>query len=72
MIVGLNGVAGSGKDTAALALMAMGYERRSFADPMRTGLLGINPLHATFDQRGYYVGTIDGTTPYGTIINAGA
>ena len=44
MLVGLTGFAGSGKDTAAQALLNVGYQRRAFADPMRKGLLGVNPL----------------------------
>ena len=42
-VVGLTGYAGSGKDTAAEALIEIGYTRLAFADPMREGLLGINP-----------------------------
>ena len=33
-VVGLIGTRGSGKDTAALALLAMGWERVAFADPL--------------------------------------
>ena len=43
MIVGLTGFAGSGKDTAAQVLIDGGFERRAFADPLREGLLGIDP-----------------------------
>ena len=43
MLVGITGYAGSGKDTAALALLNNGFERRAFADPLRAGLLGIDP-----------------------------
>jgi hypothetical protein len=43
MLVGITGFAGSGKDTAALALLDIGWERRAFADPLRTGLLGCDP-----------------------------
>ena len=42
-IVGLTGYAGSGKDTAAQGLIDIGYTRLAFADPMRDGLLAINP-----------------------------
>lgn len=42
--LGLTGYAGSGKDTAAEALLAIGWERRAFADPLRTGLLGVDPI----------------------------
>lgn len=34
-IVGLAGYAGSGKDTAASALIGIGYQRRAFADPLK-------------------------------------
>ena len=34
-IIGISGFAGSGKDTAGLALAELGWERRSFADPLR-------------------------------------
>jgi hypothetical protein len=43
MLVGITGFAGSGKDTAAQALLNQGYERRAFADPLRIGLLGVDP-----------------------------
>jgi hypothetical protein len=35
MIIGLAGFAGAGKDTAAEALIAAGWERRAFADPLK-------------------------------------
>lgn len=45
MILGLTGLAGCGKDTAANHLVAhRGYERRAFADPMRTALYALDPL----------------------------
>lgn len=44
MLVGITGFAGSGKDTAAQALLDIGWERRAFADPMRDGLLGVDPI----------------------------
>lgn len=43
MLVGITGFAGSGKDTAAQTLIDAGFERRAFADPLRTGLLALNP-----------------------------
>ena len=44
MLVGLTGFAGSGKDTAAQALLDNGFDSRAFAGPLRTGLLGVDPL----------------------------
>jgi hypothetical protein len=44
VIVGLSGYAGAGKDTAAEALIALGYTRVSFADKIREVMLGINML----------------------------
>jgi hypothetical protein len=44
MIVGLTGFAQSGKDTAAKALLDIGYERRAFADPLRECLYVLNPI----------------------------
>lgn len=38
MIVGFNGKAGSGKDTAAQALIDLGWFKYSFAQPIRDGL----------------------------------
>jgi hypothetical protein len=35
MIVGLSGYAGAGKSTAATELVAMGYQRRKFAAPLK-------------------------------------
>jgi hypothetical protein len=34
-IIGISGYAGAGKDTAGLALLKLGYVKRSFADPLR-------------------------------------
>lgn len=42
--IGLIGYAGSGKDTVAAYLMRHGYTRVAFADPVRSVLLGVNPL----------------------------
>lgn len=49
--IGLTGYAGSGKDTAAEALLAIGWERRAFADPLRDGLLALDPLVCVGDGR---------------------
>lgn len=43
MIIGLTGHAGSGKDEAAKALVALGWTRLAFADPMRAALLALDP-----------------------------
>lgn len=42
-IVGLTGVARSGKDTAAAALVARGWQRVAFADAVRDVALGADP-----------------------------
>ncbi len=42
--VGLAGFKGSGKDTAAKALMDRGYQRAAFADPLRDMALAIDPV----------------------------
>ena len=48
MIIGLAGAARSGKDTAGAYFVARhGYERRSFADAVRTAALAIDPYVAT-------------------------
>ncbi len=44
MLVGLTGYAGSGKDTAALGLIEDGWERISFAEPLRQMLLVLDPM----------------------------
>ena len=44
MLVGLTGYAGAGKDTAAAGLIADGWKRMSFAEPIRQMLLVLNPL----------------------------
>ena len=41
--LGFTGYAGSGKDTAAQGLIDIGWKRRAFADPLRTGLIGCDP-----------------------------
>lgn len=44
MILGMAGLARSGKDTAAAHLIAAhGYERRAFADPIRSALYALDP-----------------------------
>lgn len=45
-IVGLNGFAGAGKDTAAAGLLEDGWTRVSFADKLREFLYALNPLVA--------------------------
>jgi hypothetical protein len=55
--LGLTGYAGAGKDTAAEALLKIGWERRAFADPLREGLLGCDPIvtawaHVEYDDAG--------------------
>lgn len=42
-LVGLTGLAGSGKDTAAEALVAAGWKRDAFADRMRVAVLALDP-----------------------------
>lgn len=43
-LVALSGYAGAGKDTAALALLADGWTRASFADKLREVALAVDPL----------------------------
>jgi hypothetical protein len=43
MIVGIAGYAGSGKDTAAAALTALGFRQDSLAAPLKAMALDINP-----------------------------
>lgn len=43
-LIGLTGVAGAGKDTAAQTLIDQGWVRVSFADPLREMLLALDPL----------------------------
>jgi hypothetical protein len=42
-LIGLCGMAGSGKDEAARALVANGWRRDAFADRMRTAMLALDP-----------------------------
>lgn len=51
-LIGLCGPAGSGKDEAAKALTACGWERVSFADPLRKMCLAIDPLIEPWNDRG--------------------
>lgn len=43
-VIGLSGLKGCGKDTAALALIEMGWTRVAFADPLREMLWTLNPV----------------------------
>ncbi len=43
MIVGIAGYAGSGKDTAAAALVALGWRKDSLAAPLKAMALDLNP-----------------------------
>ncbi|MFE2171890.1 hypothetical protein [Kitasatospora sp. NPDC059462] len=43
-IVGLAGLARSGKDSAAAALVEAGWTRRAFADPLKRMLYALDPL----------------------------
>lgn len=43
-IVGLTGYAGAGKDAAAAGLVAAGWTRQAFADPVRSMALAIDPI----------------------------
>ena len=52
MILGLGHCARSGKDTAADALVADGWRKLSFADPVRAMTLAANPLIAALVDRG--------------------
>jgi hypothetical protein len=42
-VIGLCGAARCGKDTAADSLIRRGWKKMAFADPVRWGLLGVNP-----------------------------
>lgn len=43
-LIGLTGHAGAGKDAAAAGLVAGGWTRQAFADPVRSMALAIDPL----------------------------
>lgn len=53
-VIGLHGVARSGKDTTAGFLAEYGYERLAFADALRNGLYALNPIVGA-DNRGRLV-----------------
>jgi hypothetical protein len=50
MLIGLMGYAGSGKDTVANELIARGWERRAFADALRSVALETNPIVTHIDH----------------------
>ena len=53
MLFGFCGYAGAGKDTlAALLIRHNNFERRAFADPMRTMLYHMNPLVVSYTESG--------------------
>jgi len=43
-IIGLSGFPGSGKDTAAEALLYRGWKRLAFGDKLKQGAIGIDPI----------------------------
>lgn len=43
-LIGLSGYAGAGKDEVAKILAPRGWERASFADPLRAALYALNPM----------------------------
>ena len=47
-IIGFCGYAQSGKDAAASMLVALGWERRAFADPLKEVALAMNPMVGDF------------------------
>lgn len=56
-LVGLTGYATAGKDAAAAGLVAAGWKRQAFADPVRSMALAINPW--ILDEYGDRLGTIE-------------
>jgi hypothetical protein len=53
MIIGLTGLAGSGKSTAAEYLVeSHGFERRNFAGPLKKMLYTLDPILGTVNGRG--------------------
>lgn len=52
-LIGLNGVAQSGKDSAAKFLIELGWKRIAFADAVREAALAINPIVFDYDDDGY-------------------
>lgn len=59
LLVGLSGYARSGKDTAAAALSDLGFERRAFADTVKTSLYRLNPLVPDGDEYGRLSTVVD-------------
>jgi len=51
-VIGLCGYAGSGKDTAAQGLIELGWQRVSFADPIREMALAIDPWIEPWNNSG--------------------
>ncbi len=49
LLIGLSGYARSGKDTAAAALLARGWQRKAFGDKLREFLYALNPVVPTSD-----------------------
>lgn len=56
MIIALNGFARSGKDTAAKFLVDKGFKKLSFAEPVRQGLLAMNPIVDVITTRTSFFG----------------
>lgn len=50
-VIGLSGLKGCGKDTAAQVLIEDGWTRLAFADPLRQMLYTLNPLIGDLDGR---------------------
>jgi hypothetical protein len=50
-LIGLVGEYGSGKDTAALGLTALGWKRLAFAEPLREALVALDPYIDTGEVR---------------------
>jgi len=50
-VVGFCGLAGAGKNTAAEALVPLGYNLVAFADPIREALAALNPIVSDDDGR---------------------
>lgn len=60
-LVGLTGYAGVGKDEAAKGLIAAGWTRQAFADPVRSMALAIDPLvqgAGHVDSLSWFVGQV--------------
>lgn len=50
-LIGIAGAAGSGKDTAAAALVEIGFTRDAFADRMRKAILALDPIVDSWDPQ---------------------